>query len=52
MRVPRIGISNNEKMLFLEIKLFLGFFWDKLKKLKSTGEYKQRKQLQYLFNGK
>jgi peptidoglycan/xylan/chitin deacetylase (PgdA/CDA1 family) len=52
MRVPRIGISNNEKMLFLEIKLFLGSFWDKLKKLKSTGEYKQRKQLQYLFNGK
>lgn len=52
MRVPRIGISNNEKMLFLEIKLFLGFFWDKLKKLKSTGEYKQRKQLKYLFNGK
>mgnify|MGYP006165372077 FL=1 len=52
MRVPRIGVSNNEKMLFLDIKLFLGSFWDFLKKIKSTGEYKQRKQLQILFNGK
>jgi peptidoglycan/xylan/chitin deacetylase (PgdA/CDA1 family) len=52
MRVPRIGISNNENMLFLNIKLFLGSFWDQLKKIKSTGEYKQRKQLQFLFNGK
>lgn len=50
MRIPRIGISNNEKLLFLKIKLFLGSFWDNLKKIKTTGEYKQRLELQRIFN--
>lgn len=50
MAIPRIGVSNNEKMLFLKIKLFLGSFWDLLKKIKATGEYKQRIELQKIFN--
>ncbi|OAQ42047.1 hypothetical protein A5893_02725 [Pedobacter psychrophilus] len=50
MAIPRIGVSNNEKMLFLKIKLFLGSLWDNLKKIKATGEYKQRIELQKIFN--
>jgi peptidoglycan/xylan/chitin deacetylase (PgdA/CDA1 family) len=51
MSVPRIGVSNNESMLFLKAKLILGPVWDNLKKIKSTGEYKHRKALQQILNG-
>lgn len=50
MSVPRIGVSNNESMLFLKAKLVLGPVWDNLKRIKSTGEYKHRKELQYILN--
>jgi len=48
--IPRIGVSNNENMLFLKAKLFLGSFWDYLKKVKSDGEYTQRKKLKEIFH--
>lgn len=51
MSIPRIGISNNENMLFFRIKLFLGSFWILLRKFKSSGEYIQRKELHKIFNG-
>lgn len=51
MSVPRIGVSNNESMLFLKAKLILGPIWDNLKKIKSTGEYKHRKEIQKILNG-
>lgn len=51
MSVPRIGVSNNESMLFLKAKLMLGPVWDNLKRIKSTGEYKHRKELQKILNG-
>lgn len=44
-RVPRIGVSNAENMLFLKAKLFTGSQWDKLKKLKTTGEFRERTEL-------
>jgi peptidoglycan/xylan/chitin deacetylase (PgdA/CDA1 family) len=40
--IPRIGVSNNESMLFLKIKLFMGSLWLILKKLKLSGEYVNR----------
>lgn len=49
MSIPRIGISNNENMLFLKAKLFLGSFWDYLKKIKTDGEYSQRIKLKKIF---
>ncbi len=49
-RVPRLGVSNNESMLFLKAKLILGPVWDNLKRMKSTGEYKHRRELQKIFN--
>lgn len=49
--IPRIGISNNESMLFLKAKLILGSAWDNLRKIKTTGEHKHRKEIQQLLNG-
>lgn len=51
MNIPRIGVSNNESMLFLKAKLVLGTIWDNLKRIKSTGEYKHRKEIQKILNG-
>lgn len=48
MRVPRIGVSNAENILFLKTKLLTGSQWDKLKKLKATGEFKERTGLNQL----
>lgn len=50
MSIPRIGVSNNESMLFLKAKLMLGQVWDNLKRIKSTGEYKHRKEIYNIFN--
>ncbi|MFC5281956.1 polysaccharide deacetylase family protein [Pedobacter alpinus] len=51
MSIPRIGVSNNESMLFLKAKLILGAVWDNLKRIKSTGEYKHRREIQKIVNG-
>jgi len=51
MRVPRIGVSNAENMLFLKTKLLTGSQWDKLKKLKTTGEFKERTELNRVLKG-
>jgi len=52
MRIPRIGVSNNENPLFLKIKLLFGSSWDKLKRLKTTGEFSERKRLRQLITTK
>jgi peptidoglycan/xylan/chitin deacetylase (PgdA/CDA1 family) len=44
-KIPRIGVSNSESMLFLKIKLFLGPVWLILKKLKPSGEYINRAEI-------
>jgi peptidoglycan/xylan/chitin deacetylase (PgdA/CDA1 family) len=41
-KIPRIGVSNSESMLFLKAKLFMGPLWLILKKLKPSGEYVNR----------
>jgi hypothetical protein len=50
MRIPRIGVSNVESAFLIKAKLLTGASWEKLKKLKVTGEYKQRWQITTLFN--
>ena len=50
MRIPRIGVSNVESAFLIKAKLLTGASWEKLKKLKVTGEYKQRRQITTLFN--
>lgn len=50
MCIPRIGISNGESMSFVKTKLFLGSHWDTLRKLKTTGEYRERKELNRIFS--
>lgn len=47
-RVPRVGVSCAENMLFLKAKMLSGSQWDKLKKLKTTGEFKERTELNML----
>jgi peptidoglycan/xylan/chitin deacetylase (PgdA/CDA1 family) len=49
MRVPRIGVSNVEKMFFIKSKLLIGSPWEQLKKVKSSGEHSQRKRLSKIF---
>jgi peptidoglycan/xylan/chitin deacetylase (PgdA/CDA1 family) len=43
--IPRIGISNREKMLYFKTKLFLSSNWETITRLKPGGEYKERKEL-------
>jgi peptidoglycan/xylan/chitin deacetylase (PgdA/CDA1 family) len=43
--IPRIQVSNKENKSLIEIKLFLGSNWNSLKKLKRSGEYRERKKL-------
>jgi peptidoglycan/xylan/chitin deacetylase (PgdA/CDA1 family) len=45
MCIPRIGISNRESATFVKTKLSLGFFWNIFKRLKPTGEYRERMEL-------
>lgn len=52
LSIPRIGISNSESLLFLKAKLFMGSFWDLLKKYKKTGEYANRAELNRLISSK
>jgi peptidoglycan/xylan/chitin deacetylase (PgdA/CDA1 family) len=40
--IPRLGVSNQESALFLNIKLLAGPIWLLLKKLKPSGEYINR----------
>jgi peptidoglycan/xylan/chitin deacetylase (PgdA/CDA1 family) len=50
LRIPRIGISDAENMFFAKTKLSMGSSWDTLKKLKTNGEYIERKKLKQLLN--
>jgi len=45
MCIPRIAISNKESTVSLKKKIFLGSFWNTFTKLKPTGEYSERKEL-------
>ena len=47
--IPRIGISNREKMLFFKTKMYLGSNWGTISRLKPNGEYKERKELIRIF---
>lgn len=45
LRIPRICISDLEKMFFFKAKVIMGSQWDSVKKLKINGEYQQRRGL-------
>lgn len=47
-KIPRIGVSNRESILFFKIKLHLGPLWLILKKLKPSGEYVNRAAIKNL----
>jgi peptidoglycan/xylan/chitin deacetylase (PgdA/CDA1 family) len=51
MRIPRVQISSNERMLVVKGKLLLGSKWNTLKKLKTTGEYVERQRLGRMMSG-
>jgi peptidoglycan/xylan/chitin deacetylase (PgdA/CDA1 family) len=48
MRIPRIQISCDESIRLVKAKLFLGSKWNTIKKLKTGGEYSERKQLRQI----
>lgn len=48
--IPRIGISNREKMLYFRTKLYLGSKWETITRSKPKGEYNQRKELIRIFS--
>jgi peptidoglycan/xylan/chitin deacetylase (PgdA/CDA1 family) len=44
-RIPRLGIAENQNMLVIKSKLFLGSQWKILKKMKPTEEHQQRRKI-------
>lgn len=43
--IPRLAATDGEKMVFLKTKLLLGSMWEPVKRLKWSGEFKERRLL-------
>ncbi len=50
MSMPRIAISDNESMNYLNLKLNFGRYWYLIKKLSLSGEFQERKRLSKIFH--
>lgn len=50
LSIPRIGISDSERMFFFKTKMFLGSLWSPIVKLKPNGEIMERKRIIKIFH--
>ena len=48
--IPRIGISDGERLPFFKTKMLLGSNWETITYLKPTGEKRERKELKRIFS--
>jgi peptidoglycan/xylan/chitin deacetylase (PgdA/CDA1 family) len=48
--VPRFAISDRENICFFKTKMFLGSKWEIIKRMKPSGEYRERKELIRIFS--
>jgi peptidoglycan/xylan/chitin deacetylase (PgdA/CDA1 family) len=50
MSIPRFGISSSERIPLFKTKLLLGAIWNTFSRLKPTGEYRNRKNINRLIS--